>query len=549
MLQFIRKHQVLGGLLLFLVIASFVVFMVPDGGNPFSAMRGGVGLGKIDGKPVTETELIKAQKMTRLFRTLYPQQTRQIDENREVFSRLVLQRRIDQMNIEVPMESVAERIKLNFADPQSGKFSKEQYDQAVEYLNSRRFTERDLSEFIEQELAREQLIRMVSLADMMVTPTEAKEVTRREQRRARASMVVFNGTNYTDRIEPTVEELQQYYTNNMASYRTREKRSVTYLEFPSSQFMQEAAASITNLQDRVDATYEFRKDSMTDDEGNPLPEAEARQQIRETILERVSLSLARTAAADFSNSVAGQLSDTNLTLAAKADVLRSQALIRGIEAQTTPLFEQFGGIPNLDAGPEFASAAFRLTISEPFTPQPVESGGSLFLMALNQIQEPEVEPYEAVEARVKSSFTRDRTRELLKEDAEAYLNSLTNQIQAGSTTFEEFAASQDKQIVEVPEFSLQTTTLSNFNSVISLGTIKNTAFGLAPGEVSRFVASGQNGYILQLEEYLPADEADIESEYTNTVTQIRMQMRTGSGGYSDWIQKEIVEAGFEVAEE
>lgn len=543
MLQFIRKHQLLGGLLLFLVIASFVIFMIP-GGDPFSAFGGGSGLGKINGKSVSQDELFKAQRMTQMFKTLYAQQARNYDDESEVYSRIIIQRYIDDLMIDVPEESIAKSIKSSFANPQTGKFSKELYDNALEFLKNRRLSEADLMEFVEQEIGKVQLMRMLSLAQTMVTPAEAKEVTRREQRRAKAKMVVFSGTNYNDQVQLNEEDLLQYYTNNMAAYRTREKRSVGYVEFPAANFADEAVGAITNLQERVDAMYEFRKDSMKDDEGNAMAEAEAKAQIRSEIMEDAARSMARTRAFEFARGVVPQLVATNLDAAARLDVLKSQSLIRGYEAAETGLFEQFGPVTGLDVGPEFNTAAFKLTMTSPVTTEPVMVEDSMFLLTLGQIQAPEVQPFAEVRSRVETSFKRDEVRKILQEAGESFHSDLTNQLASGSATFEDIIKDASKEVVDIPEFSLRTSTLTNFNSPISLGTIKNTAFGLAPGEVSRFVVSGQNGYIVKLEDFIPAPEDVIESEYTNSVSQIHMQMRSGMGGFEEWLQQEMVKAGF-----
>ncbi|MCD8534562.1 MAG: peptidylprolyl isomerase [Verrucomicrobia bacterium] len=551
MLQFIRKHQVLGGLLLFLVIASFVIFMIP-GGDPFSAFSGGnvTGIGKIDGKPVREEELFQAQKMADLYFRVFGsgQDIPQDMVTREVYSRLILARRMDQMKIEVPTESVVERIKILFKDPTTQKFSKQFYNNFIQNALPRGLSEQDFSNLLKQELGREQLMRSLSLADSMVTPMEAKELTRREERRVKANMVVFSSTNYADQVQLNPEDLLQYYTNNMASYRTRERRSVIFVEFPATNYVDKAASSLTNLQQIVDAQYNFRKDTLKNPDGSLMDEAGARESIRSEILEEASKSLARKEAWEFTGDISPQLSSTNLTHSGKLDVLRSQALVRGLNPLSTDLFDQFGAINGVNAGPEFNSAAFRLSLADPVSMEPLESGNSYFLLGLDRIEAPVVQPFEEVKLRVESGYKREKLTEIVKNAGEEYYMSLTNSLADGTTSFEDYAAQNQYEVIDIPELTLKTGSLSNFNSVISLTSIKNTAFGLGAGEVSRFVSSGQNGFILKVQDYIPAEESIINENYTNSLATIRSQMRTGGGSFNDWMQKQLSEAGFGASE-
>lgn len=561
MLQFIRKHQLLGGILLFLVIASFIVFMIP-GADPTSLFQGGrvTGLGAIDGEPVREDELYRAQRMTYFATRIFS--NRQADneaEQREVYNRLIIQRTLDKHNILVPPESVASEIKNVFRDPTTGQFSKTFYDGVVAQL-PRGYTEEDMHDFFRQNLGLRQLASTMTLADTLVTPLEGKELSKREKRKAKAKLVVFKGTNFTAKVELNEPDLLQYYTNNMASYRTTEQRAVTLVEFAPTNFMAQAETDFKDLQTVVDNEYKVTGDTMKDAEGNPLPEAEAKAQIKDSLLSPRSSLLAKQQAYEFTKDVIEQTSSTNLVHTNKLAIFKSQALLRGLNPTDTDYFNQFGRISEknpgsdgvksaLDAGPEINTAAFRLTLSNPFPNEPIESVSSWYFIGLNEIKPSEVQPYEQVKFRVESGFKRDKERELLREEAESLYQTLTNELAGGSKTFEHVATNAGYEVIDIPEFDIQTTTLTNFNSAVSLGTIKNTVFGLAPGEVSNFVPSGQNGYIVQLEEFIEPSEEDVMADYTNSIPRIKTQMRLGGGGFSDWMAKQMSEAGFNTAEE
>lgn len=563
MLQFIRKHQLLGGTLLFLVLASFIIFMIP-GGDPFSMLQGGrvPGMNPIDGKPVTFDEFNKAQKMSRIYVRLFSRsQADNEAEQREVYNRLILQRKLDQMQVSIPMEAVVTEIKNIFKDPTTQRYSKTFYENVVVGMLERdRLSETDFFDFIKQQLGIRQLAQALSLSDTMVTPQEGREHAKRDLKKAKANLVVFHNTNYTDKVKLDPAELMQYYTNNMPSYRTSEQRNVTFIQFNPTNYLAQAESQATELDALIDSQYTIRKDTLNDDEGNPLDEAAGKAKLKEELLLSEATRIARKEAYQFTKDIIEQTGGTNMVATNKLDVFKSQALLRGLDPVATDWFNQFGLISErtpgadgkktrIDVGSEFNSAAFRLTSSDIFTQEPVQSRDNFYFMALDQIKPTEIQPYDQVKARVESGYRRDRVRELVKEDGESFYTTLTNEFSKGEKTFSQIVTNAGYQFVSVPQFDRSTTTLTNFKSTIGLSTIKNTAFGLGQGEISQFVPSGQNGYIVQVTEFIEPTAVEVEADMTNAVSQIQTQMRLGTGGFNDWMQQQLAQSGFLAQEE
>lgn len=528
--------------------------MIP-GGDPMSMLRGGnVGVGPIDGKVVTQDDLIKAQKMATISLRLFSNRQADNDaEQREVYTRLIVAKKLEDLEIEVPKQSVVKEIKSIFKDPTTGTFSRSFYTNVVAAL-PRGIRESDLHEFIRQNLGIRQLAGTIALADTMVTPMEGKEMSRREKRKAIANLAVFKGTNFTDKVDLVEAELMQYYTNNMPSYRTTETRAATFVEFAATNYFSEAESEFDGLQQLVDDEYQLTKDTLLGEDGNPTPEADAKAKIKSDLLLPRAKLLAKKDAYAFTKEIIEQTASTNVVGTNKLAVFKGQALLRGLNPVDSDYFNQFGRIGTKNPGPdgvktaidvsaEANSTAFRLTLEEPFPNEPLESKDSWFFMGLEDVKSSEVQPYIDVKGRVESGYRRDKVRELLREAGEAFYLTLTNELSDKSKSFEQVVTNAGYEFIAIPEFDIQTTTLTNFKAAVSLGTIKNTAFGLGEGEVSEFIPSGQNGYIVQLVELKEPSMEQVELDYTNSIPRIQTQMRLGTGGFPDWIQKKMSESG------
>src|SRR5206468_10724664 len=91
---------------------------------------------------------------------------------------------------------------------------------------------------------------------------------------------------------------------------------------------------------------------------------------------------------------------------------------------------------------------------------------------------------------------------------------------------------------KVPPFSLATRSLPpEWESVVSLGLLKDVAFALTPGKTSSFVQSPGGGLVLHVVSRQPVDEAILKTELPAFIERLREERRREASG--EWFRKEL----------
>src|SRR2546426_1534829 len=304
----IRKHQAwLWSFLVAVMSVSLVALFTSDYGvGGGGGRRGQPDLGSINGRPIDQAEYYEAEKEVRIATFLHGGKWPGNDEatsrrlESETVSRVFLLHKLKEMDIKASDKAVAFMLHEQLRD-----YPKETMEREI--LNPNKLTWLDYDRYVRNEAAIRQLIIAASVGARLVTPAEAEEVWRRENQEIVAQAACFWTTDYLSKVAITNGAISNFYSLRMnRDYRLPERITLSYIAFNASNYLAEAdsrMAKITNLNEIISDFY-FRgtrggTNVWTDTNGAPLPEAAAKEKIRERFREDEALLSARRAAAEF----------------------------------------------------------------------------------------------------------------------------------------------------------------------------------------------------------------------------------------------------------
>lgn len=542
----IRKHQKwLLILIIIVVVISFVIMFSPNVDLDLFAAR--QNYGTIDGRAVKSDEFMDS--MWEAYLACYFQFGRWPDQmgdfydvDQEARDRIVLNRRVDELGIHVDDETVANWIERTFGGATEEGFQVELLDNFLAGIDRQKGIKRDdFFRFLRNRIALGHLNEVVGVPGSLLGPEEAKKAYISQNMQATASAILFSTSNHIAKLTMDSLALGQYFTNNMATYRIPEQRTVSFVRFSATNFVakaEEALVAVTNMAQKIDLAYVARAETLLDDDGEKLPEDKAKERIKEGFRDDEAWKIAQNSAADFVEQLFEETDAENL------EILENLAAAEGFIVELTSPFNSRTTPKEVSGFSEFRATAFKLSTENPFSSlirDPL--GKAAYVMALRETIPSSNPKLDAVRVRVESAYRRFKLAEMTREEGEAFHAKITAGMQQGKT-FDDIVAEEGVEVLTLPVFNKKDTTLPNWDRRLYLFQVISQVFGrqgagMRPGDVSAYTTSESGGFIVYLQALNPAAEEDQE-ELEEVATNMRNQRSAQAA--NAWMQKEIDKA-------
>lgn len=533
MIGTIRKHSAwLWVLIAGLTIISFVYFMgkVPTGGR---GGGGGGDLGKLYGKPITESQYLAARNDFTIFYWFHygqwPDRAQNLTENdreRETYIRLLMARKAAALGINVSEDDVATGASEMLASLGRNGQTVPMDDFVQRVLTPEGLNADDFAHFVRSDLEIRQLVEIMGMPGRLVTPQEAAMFYKRDHQEVSSQIAFFSASNYMSQVLATPAAVGKFYTNFMADYRLPDRVQVNYVSFEISNYLAQAVTEWgkTNLDDQVDAYY--RQYGMSAVPGAKT-ETEARSKIREDLIHQRAAADAKKQADAFATTLFAM--DP-----AKAENLDVVAKQYKLPVQTTDPFSQDEGPSDLDASPDFIKNAFQLNSDVPVA-GPIANSDGFYVIALARTLPSEVPSLEEIRDRVTHDYEQ-RVAALYARHAGTNFALILNVKLAIGQTFAAACTAGGVNPETLPPFSLGTEDLPELGDRADLRQVKEAAFTTTPGHASKFVPTQDGGFIIFIKSLLPIDAATEAADMPEYIAQIRRQRENDA--FNEWLNVE-----------
>ena len=544
MIGTLRKHsQWLWGIIITVVIITFVVFFSPDIGSG----RGGgqADYGTIYGQPIKRDDLAQAYTDARLGYFLSTGQWPDRDERARMFGfnldaearqRLLINHQLKVHGIAVDDSAVAREIRSSFTDQKTGAFSLAQYDGFVKQrLASGGVSEAAFERFFKHELGRQQLARMFGLSGKLITARAADAFYRRENEQAATEFIFLNSSNNLAKVKADDATLRAYHSNSLATYRIPERATVHYVYFPYTNHNAEAEkelAATTNLVALMEAYYKTNVFRYRDTNGTAQPFTQVQEKIRTEFRDEAAARIGYQKATEFGNELFKQPN--------RAESLIKVAAAKGLPVKVTEPFTEFGGPTLTNAPGNFGRQAFQLTAEEALG-QMLPGSDGVYFIAFKDRLKPEDPSFDQVRPKVTEDYRRSQAIELTLQEGTRLVQAATNALAAGKS-FKDAAKELGHVALEVPPFSRGTREIEIVTSRgVGVEEFRDQAFALTAGKVSSYRPTSGGGFVVHVRAFQPVADDQVKAklpEFTESLRDNRANY-----AFREWLGREVERSG------
>lgn len=523
---FHRYNRYLLLIVTFIIIVSFVLLF----NIPLFEFSGNNKLGKIDGKAVTQDDLIVLAQEIRFDWELSNGQRLPAQlESRlfdEALQTMVMKAEAKKIGIQVSNEEVANVI-VRMPDFQTdGKFDEAKYNEFTTYtLVANRLSRNSLENIIHRRLLTRKL-QMIIGATAKVTPQEVEQAFREFVERPVIEYVTLRKEDFRKDLKPYSEnELKAAYAQYASVLKTGEERKVRYIKFNLP-----AASSITIPKEKIDEMITRAQGQLVDDQGKPMSEKAARDYINKELTHQKQMEVA----VDQANGFAAKfIPDDNGNLP-NFSALASENKLPVVESDYF-----FRRSPVKGVNDEvFNQIAFSLSKEYPVS-DPILAGESFVVMELVDVKPERPMEFDEAKEQLQILMVDSALNELLADNARQSSQKIKDALSSGKT-FQQ-AAAELKLKVSSPK----PVAVAELSSLISVEisdeerAVRQAGMNMPIGGVSDFIPTENGGVIAYLKnreipegKNLTSDAAEFSQGYIRAV-----QNRI----FSEWLT-EIVNA-------
>jgi peptidyl-prolyl cis-trans isomerase D len=406
-LGFIRQHRRWLNVILWLVVAAFIIFYVPaflgDGvGSP------GETIGRVGGKPIafTEYQSLYFRRLKALDRAyegrLDAAMARRMGLPQQIFMGIVQQRLIQleckRLGLVIDDATLARAISQSPRFQSQGRYvgsAQLRYILKEQGMSEREFTEEERLRLMSEQL------EAVVTAGVQVSDGELERDFRRQNEQVKAEYVLVDEGRFRSAAKVSDDEVKKQFEANREGYRLPERRVVSYLMLERASFAKQVNVTTREIEtyfhdhteeftqpEQVCASHILIKVRASEENKQGHADDEAKK-LAASLLEQVKKG------ADFA------------TLAKKSSEDEGSAKAGG----DLQCFERRRMVP------EFDEAAFALQAGE--TSELVKSTYGYHIIRVTERRAEVTPPLEAVQARIRQTLLAQRTEELFEKKTES----------------------------------------------------------------------------------------------------------------------------------
>ena len=534
MIGTIRKHSSwLWVIVVVTVISSFVFWsdVRPKG----SSSGGGDNYGSLYGKPVARDQYLRAVTFVEISELMQGGRGRSgMDKDGQIRQQLLLQAKVDELGIQVSDAAVGGYIRETFKDPSTGIFN---YDSLMKNLEEKaRIDEPSFLNYSRQQLAIQHLVELMGSAGKLVTPREADAEFRTQNEQYVASVALFSSSNLMSTVTAKPEELTQFYSNRIVSYRIPERLVLVYVRFDASNHLAESRAQLAadgSFSNRFEQFYTQRgAETFRDDKEIVLSKAAAFAKTREEAVEQGALEFARRLANKFNEDLGQQTTVTTSDFAKTAAKL-------GVALRTTLPFRAGERIVGLESVTQLSQRVSSLDAETPYT-EPLDGNGFIIIPMLQTKLPAETSAFASVKDRVTRDFKMDRARTVAREKGQKFAAGAASALKSG-TSFAQFAETQKISWSPIPPFSMAMQSLPGLDSRLNLYSVRNAVMSAKTNEVGTYTETQDGGMVVFLADKRPVTEAEIKTGMAAALEDQRQRRKMSA--FQGWFAAEFKNAG------
>jgi hypothetical protein len=475
MLAFFRHHR--GAFLIILTVVIIISFTFMGG---YTRSGGNTGAPTdrafaIYGREYTIAEMQRTQRLFELSRMLgmyqfglelvmasYQHQTRDSSPVDFTFHLLVLKKKMKDLGIEPSDAEAMEGLQKLQAFQKEGQFDAAQAAIVEENLGAYGFRSADLLELVKYDIGFRKLKELIT-KNYTPSALAAEKRYASMYQTIKASTIAFSLEQFKKDAKVDDEEVKKTYEEKKDSYKTAEKRAISYVFF-------EKPADLEKIED----------------------EAERNKKT-----------------ADFTETVRTFYSETDKPDAKLAALAAAQKL----KVETTELFAEDAPPEALKEIESLVSAAFDLDATEQPISDPVQTEKGYYFAELIKVEEPKQQELAEVQEKIRESLIEQKAKEAMATSVNDTREALAAALKEGKK-LEDIAKEKNLTLSPLPEFSPNMPPADLANAY----DIAKEAEGAAAGGVTKPIPT-ENGVLLVVvneKELRKREEGDTTREGVQT---------------------------------
>ena len=541
--QYIRKKQKgLFALIAIPVIIGFVFLFTPDAEDRIfgRGLQSETGVyGQLDGETVTGGQWIEARNifLGRSSITIaqaklsgytgqLPRPNYEAAENEApyILAQKALMAKYDIQSSKVD----AEKWIINLADQFASMLPTVTKKKIFEALSLSFGGDDQLLAYASYEIGIRQLQQLATISGGLLSAREAEIKFRNENEQYEAEAIFLSHTNYLPLVQSTDEQVKKHYTNTLATHRISERRQISYVTFPATNYLDEAEKKfnelnaagrmgfLTNYWTNITIIAGYKTNTIPalakliaparTNLYSGMKEEEATAAIREAILRTPHLGYENERQVELRSGLAvveaykaGLKFKNSLEEAYKAqpalDTLEKMALPQNLTATTSPLMTFAGNVPQALTGVTSADV-FALSKTNALIISSAQFGlGDFFIASLKKVIPSRNRTFVEAKTTVTADFKKAESIKLMNEAGEKIHQSIKD-----GKALEEVGKENNLAVTKLGPFDSVGGAIPGLANKANREDVRTQALGLDVGAISELITSSTDSSDLASEE-------------------------------------------------